>query len=234
MTAIFAHRGLHTTARENTISAFHAARDCGVEGVELDVRRTSDGQLVVHHDPSAGDLDIAATSKASLPSYIPTLRESLDALVGLTVNVELKSLRQSLEPTGDDVMAFVHEVVSLVRDTGSAQSVIFSSFDLVTCEELKRCAPEIPVGWLLWLEDLRQAIPLAHERGFDAVNPSFRLTNRESVDLAQSLGLEVNVWTVNAQTDILAMAALGVDRIITDDPVLAISLVDSTPSATGR
>jgi glycerophosphoryl diester phosphodiesterase len=112
-------------------------------------------------------------------------------------------------------------------------SVIFSSFDLATCEALKRVAPEIPVGWLLWLEDLSQALPLARERGFNAVNPPFRRVDREGVELARSLSLEVNVWTVNAPADILAMAALGVDRIISDEPALALSLLDSPRFSSG-
>jgi len=234
MTMIFAHRGLHTNERENTIAAFRAAVISGVAGVELDVRRTSDGELVVHHDPNVREIDIAATAKSSLPSYVPTLSEALEVLVGVTVNVEVKNLRQSSESAYDESGAFAREVVSVVRDLGKEGSVIFSSFDLATCEELKRSAPEIPVGWLLWLEDLSEAIVLARERGLDAVNPPFRRVTRESVGLAKSLGLEVNVWTVNAEADILAMAALGVDRIITDDPVLALSLVASPPLASGR
>jgi glycerophosphoryl diester phosphodiesterase len=225
MPEIFAHRGLHVRERENTVAAFRGACELGVAGVELDVRRTNDGQLVVHHDANVGAIVIADSAKASLPSYVPTLAEALDALEGVTVNIEVKNLRQPSEPTYDDTGAFARDVVSLVHDVGRAPSVIFSSFDLATCEVLKDAAPGIPVGWLLWLEDLGQAIPLAHERGLDAVNPSFRRVARASVDLARSFGLEVNVWTVNARTDILAMAALGVDRIITDDPALALSLV---------
>jgi glycerophosphoryl diester phosphodiesterase len=49
---VFAHRGLHVAERENTLAAFRAAVELGVDGVELDVRRTIDGFLVVHHDSS--------------------------------------------------------------------------------------------------------------------------------------------------------------------------------------
>jgi len=233
MPEIFAHRGFHTTERENTLAAFRAAREIGVTGVELDVRRTSDGQLVVHHDPIAADLVIAESPRSALPSYVPTLSEALTELVGLTVNVELKKLPHAVESADEDTGTFALDVVSMVRATDMTSSVIFSSFDLATCEALKRVAPEIPVGWLLWLEDLSQALPLARERGFDAVNPPFRRVDRESVELARSLSLEVNVWTVNAPADILAMAALGVDRIISDEPALALSLLDSPRFSSG-
>ena len=50
LTEIIAHRGSPGLARENTVAAFIAARHLGADGVEFDVRRTSDGELVVHHD----------------------------------------------------------------------------------------------------------------------------------------------------------------------------------------
>ena len=49
---ILAHRGASARARENTVEAFRLASALGADGVELDVRRTADGALVVHHDPS--------------------------------------------------------------------------------------------------------------------------------------------------------------------------------------
>jgi glycerophosphoryl diester phosphodiesterase len=50
MPQIFAHRGARRVAPENTLPAFAAALDMGADGIELDVHRTSDGQLVVIHD----------------------------------------------------------------------------------------------------------------------------------------------------------------------------------------
>ena len=47
---VFAHRGDTSSAAENTIGAFLAAVRAGADGVELDVRRSADGALIVHHD----------------------------------------------------------------------------------------------------------------------------------------------------------------------------------------
>jgi glycerophosphoryl diester phosphodiesterase len=56
---VVAHRGDHAKAHENTVAAFQAAIDDGADAIELDVRRTADGRLVVHHDECIGDERIA-------------------------------------------------------------------------------------------------------------------------------------------------------------------------------
>ena len=76
MTSVFAHRGASATQTENTVAAFAAAVAMGADGVELDVRRTADGALAVHHDAHLPDgrlLCEVATS--ALPSHVPSLAE---------------------------------------------------------------------------------------------------------------------------------------------------------------
>ena len=48
---VIAHRGAPRLARENTLASFRAAAGMRAQGIELDVRRTADGELIVHHDP---------------------------------------------------------------------------------------------------------------------------------------------------------------------------------------
>src|SRR5208282_3890957 len=102
LTEIIAHRGSTALARENTVAAFVAARDLGADGVEFDVRRTSDGELVVHHDreiPGLGPID--QLSSAELPEWLPSLGQALDACRPLEVNVEIKHASSSApEPVG--------------------------------------------------------------------------------------------------------------------------------------
>ena len=86
-TAIQAHRGSPDPAagiRENTLDAFLRARDLGADGVELDVRMTSDGALAVHHDPVVEGIGtVSGLAAADLPPYVPLLAEVLDACEGL-------------------------------------------------------------------------------------------------------------------------------------------------------
>src|SRR5271166_2724021 len=88
VTEIFAHRGSCDLARENTVAAFAAARDLGADGVELDVHRTADGEVVVHHDAEVpGFGPIAQLMSADRPEWLPTLADVLDASRPLLVNV---------------------------------------------------------------------------------------------------------------------------------------------------
>jgi glycerophosphoryl diester phosphodiesterase len=94
--AIQAHRGSPDPAmgiRENTLDAFLRARQLGADGVELDVRMTSDGALAVHHDPVIdGCGPDQPTGRRRAPPFVPLLAAALDACHGLSVNVEIKNL----------------------------------------------------------------------------------------------------------------------------------------------
>jgi glycerophosphoryl diester phosphodiesterase len=115
VTEVFAHRGLHATERENTVAAFLEARAAGADGVELDVRRTLDGALVVHHDAALADLgEIAALTCRDLPATVPTLAEAMTACDGLRVNVEIKNGPD--EPIYDPTGALAHQVVTALGE----------------------------------------------------------------------------------------------------------------------
>ena len=229
MTAVFAHRGLHTRARENTLAAFSGAVALGVDGVELDVRRCSDGELVVHHDPRINGLAIAEQTSADLPAYVPSLADALAACAGRRVNVEVKNLLDALEASYDASGDFAREVVRAVDAAGRANDVIYSSFDLATCEVLAD-AGSSPVGWLLDVDvEPVGAIVRAAAAGLDAINPFVGVVDAALVDRARDVGLALNVWTVNVRDDLVAMLALGVDVVITDEPALAMALRDQGP-----
>jgi glycerophosphoryl diester phosphodiesterase len=224
LTRIFAHRGLHVAQRENTLAAFAGAVALGVDGVELDVRRSVDGALVVHHDPNVDAMVISRTRQRDLPGYVPTLDQAMEACTGALVNVEIKNIRDPSEPTYDDSGRFARQVVACLHEINRAETVILSCFDLETCCVVRLFDPAIPVGWLLWQVDLRSALVQAHVLDLNAVHPHHSLVDAGAVQAARELGLALNVWTVNAPGDIKAMAALGVDSIITDDPAEALAL----------
>ena len=48
---IVGHRGTRGEAPENTLPSFQRVLDCGVGEIELDVRISQDGELIVLHDP---------------------------------------------------------------------------------------------------------------------------------------------------------------------------------------
>ena len=89
---IVAHRGASAAHPENTVEAFLGARAEGADWVELDVRLSGDGHLVVHHDPwYHGGLGVATSPAEARPASVPVLHEALDACAGMGVNVEIKN-----------------------------------------------------------------------------------------------------------------------------------------------
>jgi glycerophosphoryl diester phosphodiesterase len=230
---IFAHRGACRVAPENTLPAFQAALDLGADGVELDVQYSSDGKLVVFHNPTLeattdGVGRVAAHTFDELRSLdagvkfdprfagtrIPTLDEVLDLLAGkLLVNVEIKSL----DLTGASLAA---DIVKCVRAHGMADQVLLSSFHPFALRRARQVGPEIE-GGLLTAADLpgwmRWGLTRRHSRA-NAIHPEHTMVDAAYVTWARRHGLPVRVWTVNDEADMRRMVALGVDAIITDAP----------------
>ncbi len=225
MIDVYAHRGLHLVERENTTAAFLAAKALGVNGVELDVRRTLDEHLVVHHDPTVEGMVIATSRRAELAETVEDLSTVMQACRGVRVNVEIKNINDPTEPTYDASGDFARQVLKFLHDSKWTDAVIVSCFDEATCALVRTLNPDIAVGWLLWDVEILSALTQAYVLGLTAVHPHFSLVTPAVMEKARELGVDVNVWTVNNASDITAMAELGVSSIITDDPALALSLV---------
>ena len=223
---IIAHRGAHEPespgVRENTVEAFRRA--AGADGVELDVRRTADGALVVHHEPGPPGLPpIAESTRAELPAWLPSLAGALDACQGLAVvHVEIKA--SPLEPGYDATPGFATAVVAELE--GSGRDVVVSSFNLVTLDAVRAAGPSLPTAWLTIRGfDQARAARDAAAHGHGGINPPYLDVTPELVDLARALGLQVNTWTVNDDASLLRMRAAGVDAIVTDVPARARALL---------
>ena len=223
VTRVIAHRGLHAEVRENTVAAFEAALAAGVDGVELDVRSTRDGLLVVHHDPIVDGQVISETLGADLPTHVASLGEAILACGDLEVNVELKMDAYGLDD--ERRTPFIDRVLAQVISLGAASRVTYSSFDASACAALVERQTESLVGLLLdWDEDVEAAIELAVGMRCRALHPYFATVNEQVISAASETGLAINVWTPNARDDLSRMIGAGVDAVITDDPVLAIEL----------
>jgi len=224
MTRIAAHRGASRAHRENTIEAFLAAGEMGAHMVELDVRRTADGALVVHHDPviegSGAIIDLPA---ARLPSHVPSLDEALDACAGMEVNVEIKSDRKEIDY--DPGQWAAGAVEALLQARGDADRMLVSSFDLDTIDAVHAAAPGIRTGFLYVVTRRLPAAQVARvaDAGHVAIHPHHRSVTRALVAAAHTRGLSVNTWTVDDPARMRALAALGVDTIITNVPDVALA-----------
>ncbi len=231
MTAIFAHRGLHVAVGENTVAAFLEAKSVGADGVELDVRRTRDGALIIHHDAAIEGVGvICELLLREIPSSVATFTDAMTACLGMGVNVEIKN--DPLEAQYDASGALATQVVISLTEGGWREGSIISSFDLATCEAVRAADSDIEVGWLLdWRNDPAPCVQMARDRGFTAVHPFFQRTDQALVEAAHHCGLAVNVWTVNFAEEMTRLFDLDVDTVITDNPVLALETLAARTSS---
>lgn len=230
-TLVFGHRGASADAPMNTLPAFELAAAQGADGVELDVWRTKDGEIVVIHDATVDGTtngkgkvqqmtfaqirELDAGSKFS-PQFagtqIPTLDKVFEA-VGkrLLINVELKS-----ETIGTDGLE--QAVAEKIRRHNMARRVIVSSFSPFALRRFRRIMPEVPIGFL-YAEDMPRflrlfMIGLSHE----ARHPHYTMIDAAYVAWAKRSGYRVNTWTVNDIPSAVRQRDLGVDGIITNYP----------------
>ncbi len=221
VTDIFAHRGSWHLARENTVEAFAAARDLGADGVELDVRRTSDGEVVVHHDAEvAGVGPIAQLTSAELPEWLPTLGEALDASRSMLVNVEVKRSGNGRGTEDDDLLAL--EVASVLDSRSDAPRIVVSSFSLAIVDVVRSSARSLATALLVGpAEDPFRALATAVEHGHGGMHPFFESVDDALVKAAKAAHVAIRTWTVDDPDRIAALGALGVDAVITNDVAAA-------------
>lgn len=223
---VFAHRGVSVSFVENTIEAFSAAEDRGADGVELDVRRTADGVLVVHHDAHLADgRAIVELDAARLPASIPNLADALDACGGLMVNIEIKNFPG--EPDFDPMGSVADATVEIIRVKGMANRVIVSGFNYEDIQRVRSLDSEIPTGWLvLGVPDPQGMVAHLVDDGHQALHPPVESTDGRVVEAAHERGIAVNTWTVDDPERIIELAEIGVDAVITNDPVTARSALE--------
>ncbi len=225
MTQVIAHRGAREAATENTLPAFRIAREMGADWVELDVRRTADGVVVVHHDAHLADgRMLAELNCEDLPESIPSLAEALEECDGMKVNIEIKNLRD--DPDYDAEHLVSDAVAGLVAAYLGPDRALVSSFNIDTLDRLHQVDPTIPLAFLYGIGDPVSNIERAVAHEMTAIHPYDPLVDAALVKRAHAAGLVVNVWTVNDGDRMEELIGYGVDGICTDRPDLARAVVD--------
>lgn len=214
MVLVIGHRGAPTAQDENTLEAFLAAERAGADGVELDVRRTADDALAVHHDAVLPNgLAISNLPAAELPERVPVLDDVFAALrPDFVIDVEIKT-----EPAWQADPAVAALVVEAVRAAHRHAATLVTSFNLDTVDAVR--AAGLRTGWLtLPGYDHEWALATAAEHGHSVLLPRLESVDAALVEAAHAKGLDVWTWTVNDPADFARMTAAGVDAVITDDP----------------
>lgn len=227
------HRGACAERPENTLASFARALELGVDMIECDLQRTSDGHVVVFHDwtlerTSNGsgvvcELPLAAIRRLDAGSWrapdfagekVPTLEETLDlVLPRARLNLELKC-----RGSRADARALAEASVAAVAARDAFDRVIFSSFDGACLEELRAVSPAAPIGVLWDAPPFAEAFARAARLGAVALHPRASTVTAELVREAHGQRLLVYVWTVNPTEEIVRLVRLGVDGVISDHP----------------
>jgi glycerophosphoryl diester phosphodiesterase len=231
-TRVVAHRGASgLVPHGNTPEAFDAAVSVGARWAEIDVRRTSDGSLVVHHDPCIGDVPLARMSlddarRASdrQGRVLLTLGELLARWgEALCFDVELK------EP-GTEA-----DTVRCVRAHLPPERTVYTSFVDASVARIRRLAPDTDAGLLLGLEAptsrirtrLSELFPARRARACDAtfVAPNVQLVRAGFLDRMRLAGLPVWVWTVNDPSALQRLIRAGASAVVTDRPDIGLGII---------
>ena len=211
------HRGAHDSLPENSIPAFQRALELGADALELDVHATTDGVVVVHHDPTVESGRGTARKKEAIADLtsselrnvvladgigIPTLNDVLDAVGrGPRVYVEIKG--KNIEPL----------VVRCIRE--STANCAIHSFDHRIVQNVKRIFPAVRTGIL---EVARHIDPLAAlvETGAQDLWQDRTLIDAEMVRRVHAGSCRVIAWTSNDPDEWKMLRSVGVDAICTD------------------
>lgn len=223
MSAIIAHRGASRAELENTVAAYRRAAAMGADAVELDVRRTADRVLVVHHDAALNDgRIICETDRDDLPEHVPTLTEALDACAGMWVNVEIKN--DPNDPDFDPEEWIGDATCALLAQRGDDSRWLISSFRMETIDRCRLLAPTIRTAWLTEIIT-PAAIRRMVARGHAALHPWYQTVTGGQISDCHDAGVDVNVWTCDDPQWMRRLADWGVDGICTNIPDVAIGVM---------
>ncbi len=227
---IVSHRTNMGTMPENTLAGIDAAIRDGADGVEIDVRMTRDGELVLLHDATlqrtTGDpravaevsvrelamLRVGASQTAAGPQPVPTLREALARADGrVIVVVEIKQPR--IEAA----------VCSAIREASAEDRCWIWAFEPSVCATARSQLAAVPVS-LLWSAasvgrfGVEDPIEHAASLGLAGVSLHHSAVDERAVQCARALGLRVATWTVDEPADVVRVYRAGVDAICGNDP----------------
>lgn len=244
---VYAHRGGAALRPENTVAAFTHGLGLGADGIELDVRLSRDGVVVVHHDPT---LERTTNGKGRLRTY------TADALAQLDAGFTFRGRDGSFPFRGTDVRIprltdvlarFPHvpliiefkdndpelarRTIEIVRTAGAMEHVVFGSFGARVLRAARELEPRIPTGssqeesrWALYRSWVRWPLGETTYQEFQVPERSgmTRIVSPRFIAHARRAGLAVKVWTVDEEADIRRLVSWGVAGIISDRPDVAV------------
>ena len=236
---ICAHRGRSGVFPENTIAAFEAAIELGVDFLELDVRRTADGEIICLHDPTVdrttdGSGELSSLTLAEVQALdagawkgaehagarIPLLREVVEVIAPrLVVDIEIKQ------------RGIAEQVAQIVQETGALRRVTVVSFDFDDLRTAKATAPALACGLITsgpedeGVAGERALVSSALECGANFISCAHGNITPTLLRECQLMGLTLMAWTMDEPEDLQRMIDLGVGAVVSNYPDRALELL---------
>jgi glycerophosphoryl diester phosphodiesterase len=220
------HKGADAIVTGNTPESFDAAVEHGVDMIELDVLRATEGRLIVAHD-----FDDALRRRPM------DLTEALDLFLEKPLDeVEIDC---DLKLAGREA-----ELVGALEGRGLLERAMVSTQEIESLRKLRQLEPDLRLGWTYpktkrdwtqvpWAQPalragisaLRRRYPsiLAKQGPELAVNAVWvyhPLITPKAVEVAHDIGLELMAWTVDDAGRMRELLGMGVDGICSNDPRL--------------
>ena len=251
---VIAHRGGDSLGPENTLFTFRKAVDLGVDVLEMDVRMTKDGHLVILHDKSVARTtnaggEVAAYTLAELKKLdaayrwspdsgrtfplrgrgieIPTLAEVLAAFPRTRINLEIKDPRSFA----------IQTLCRRIQVYDKVRTVMVASFNGGTLKKFRAGCPRVatsagPAEVILFYALQKLYLESAYSPDALALQVPLnyrghRVVTQRFVDAAHTRNLRVHVWTVNDIETMRLLLRIGVDGIMTDYPQRLMELLSA-------
>ena len=225
MIEVIGHRGAAGLEPENTLRSVRRSIELRVDRVEVDVRVSRDGRLVIMHDETVDrttnghgyvrelTLNELRSLDAGMGEKIPTLEEILEFTMGKAkLEIELK-VPEATEPT-----------IQLIEELNAENDVIVISFIHELLDRVYDLNPNIKTG-ALFFDVPKDILRIALKVHASSIHVYYRNVNSELVREAHKSGLEVAVWNPNRIEEMREMIGLGVDAIGSDRPDILIHLL---------
>lgn len=236
---VIAHRGGKDQAPENTMAAFRTAIANGVKVLELDVVLSKDGYLIVHHDLAlnahnckgehSGPISLLTLKQlwtldcgdAKHPGQrLPILEEVLELAQHskVTLMVETK-MATDKDPFFIPPVKVVEAIHAAIERYKIADQIWLQSFDHRTLAEMRKRNPAIKRILLNPRVRLDDYVTPAKNLAAYAQLINFRIIEKRDIDALHAAGIQVISGTTSDPAEWKKLKALGVDAILTDDPV---------------
>ena len=227
---VIAHRGYWSRGGiENTIDAFLRAVETGCEMIELDLRQTADGKIVVFHDAKLENKLLSEMDSKNLQDIayekgidVPFFEDVLEALAGkIMIDIEIK------DP------GIEKEVLLQTSAIMPGRTYLISSYDISILKKIRKLDSSVQIGWVVGERNyiifkILKMFTFFRATIWNWINyliPEYKYVDSKLVNTCQNLGIELLCWTVNSSQEMIRLSNLNIAGIITDEPEECLRLI---------